>query len=164
MRQAELEATVDVWARARWDAQPWLEERLSYTDEQNLAYFRDVVCAEHEVWTATDRGTVMGLMALTDGEIEQLHVAPEFQRKGIGSALLAKARELNPDRLGLFTHRRNDKARAFFESKGFVAVRFGTSPPPESEPDVRYEWHRDQRLARRAQGLLDLKMLVDRNI
>ena len=26
------------------------------------------------------------------------------------------------------------------EKQGFVAVRFGLSPPPESVPDVRYQW------------------------
>jgi hypothetical protein len=44
--------------------------------------------------------------------------------------------------LGLFTHQRNEKARRFYEARGFVAVRFGMSPPPENEPDVRYEWRR----------------------
>ena len=140
----QLVATVDVWVRARWDAQPWLEERLGYTDEQNLAYFRDVVSVEREVWIAMDGEMLLGLIAFTDGEIDQLHVAPEFQGQGVGSALLEKAREMSPGSLGLFTHQRNEKARRFYEAQGFAAVRFGMSDPPENEPDVRYEWHRDQ--------------------
>ena len=145
LRPDELDTTVDVWVRARWDAQPWLENRLGYTADQNLAYFRDVICIEHEVWLAVDGETVLGLMALTGGEIDQLHVAPEYQGRGVGSALLEKARELSPEWLGLFTHQRNERARRFYEAKGFSAVRFGTSPPPENEPDVRYEWRRDPR-------------------
>jgi ribosomal protein S18 acetylase RimI-like enzyme len=140
----QLQAAVDVWVRARWDAQPWLEKRMGYTDEQNLAFFRDVVCAEHEVWTAMNGKRLLGLLALADGEIDQLHVAPEFQDQGVGSALLAKARDLSPERLGLFTHQRNERARRFYEKRGFVAVRFGMSPAPENEPDIRYEWRHEQ--------------------
>ncbi len=140
-----LDAAVDVWVRARWDAQPWLEERLGYTAGQNLAYFRDVICVEHEVWIAAKAEALLGVIARTGGEIDQLHVAPEFQGQGVGSALLEKVRELSPDWLGLFTHQRNEKARRFYEAKGFAATRFGTSPPPESEPDVRYEWWRNGR-------------------
>jgi putative acetyltransferase len=137
----QLAAAVDVWVRARWDAQPWLEERMGYTGEQNLAFFRDVICVEFQVWIAAEGATVLGLIALKDNEIDRLYVAPEFQRRGIGSALLDKARELSPEWLGLFTHQRNEKARRFYEARGFSAVRFGMSPPPENEPDVRYEWH-----------------------
>ena len=144
LRPEQLDMTVDVWVRARRDAQPWLEERMGYTDDQNLAHFRDVICIEHEVWTAVDGETVLGLMALTGGEIDQLHVAPEFQRHGVGSSLIERARELSPELLGLFTHQRNEKARRFYEAKGFSAIRFGMSPAPENEPDVRYEWHRSR--------------------
>ena len=41
-RPEDLEDAVGVWERARRDAQPWLEERMSYSHEQNLRYFRDV--------------------------------------------------------------------------------------------------------------------------
>jgi hypothetical protein len=34
----------------------------------------------------------------------------------------------------------NLPARAFYEKNGFKAIEFGISPPPESEPDVKYEW------------------------
>jgi hypothetical protein len=33
-----------------------------------------------------------------------------------------------------------ERARSFYERRGFRAVQFGVSPPPESEPDVRYAW------------------------
>jgi ribosomal protein S18 acetylase RimI-like enzyme len=54
--------------------------------------------------------------------------------------LLDRAKELAPDGLTLFTHQGNERARAFYERRGFRAVAFGVSPPPESEPDVKYAW------------------------
>lgn len=71
MGDEQLTATVDIWARARWDAQPWLEERMGYTTEQNLSFFRDVVSVEYEVWTALEEERVVGLIALAEGEIDQ---------------------------------------------------------------------------------------------
>ena len=46
LKGEEIQAAVDVWVRARWNAQPRLEERMGYTDDQNLAFFRDVVAME----------------------------------------------------------------------------------------------------------------------
>jgi hypothetical protein len=34
-------------------------------------------------------------------------------------------------------------ARSFYEKHGFFPVRFGISPPPESEPDVLSRWKPD---------------------
>lgn len=134
---ADLEAAVGVWERARWEAQPWLEERMGYSHGDNLRHFREVVVPRNDVWLAVERNRVVGFLAVAAGHIDQLYVDPEFQRQGVGTALLAKAQSLFPE-LTLFTHQRNEKARAFYEGHGFRAVKFGTSPSPESEPDVKY--------------------------
>ena len=67
------------------------------------------------------------------------------QRCGVGTALLRKAAELSPDGLRLFTFQRNERARSFYEKHGFRVVKFGTSPPPENEPDVEYRWEPETR-------------------
>ena len=85
--------------------------------------------------------TRVGLIALEVPWIRQFAVFPEHQRHGIGTALLAKARECSPAELRLYTFQRNGKARAFYAKHGFSAVAFGISPAPESEPDVEYRWH-----------------------
>ena len=46
----------------------------------------------------------------------------------------------SPEGLTLSTYQRNERARAFYERRGFRAVRYGVSPPPECEPDVEYAW------------------------
>jgi ribosomal protein S18 acetylase RimI-like enzyme len=82
----------------------------------------------------------MGMLALCESWIRQLTVFPSFQRQGVGTALLQKAREYSPVQLRLFTFQRNNAARAFYERNGFSVVAFGVSPAPESEPDVEYRW------------------------
>ena len=140
-RPEDLETAVGVWERARWDAQqPWLQERMKYSHEDNLRHFRDVVMRENEVWLAVEHDEVVGLLALGEHKIDQLHVEPRCQGRGVGTALLDRAKELAPEGLTLFTYQRNERARAFYERRGFRAVQFGVSPPPESEPDVKYAW------------------------
>jgi ribosomal protein S18 acetylase RimI-like enzyme len=140
-RPEDLDAAVGVWERARWDAQqPWLEERMKYSHEGNLRHFRDVVMHENEVWLAVEDDAVVGLLALGEHKVDQLHVEPRCQGRGVGTALLDRAKQLSPEGLTLFTHQRNDRARAFYERRGFRAVQFGVSPPPESEPGVKYAW------------------------
>lgn len=137
----DLAGAVAVWERARWDArQPRLVERTKYSHADNLRHFRDVVMRDNEVWLAVEANAIFGLLALGEHEIDQLHVEPRCQRRGVGTALLDRAKQLSPEGLSLFTHQGNEQARAFYERHGFRPVAFGVSPPPESEPDVKYAW------------------------
>jgi GNAT superfamily N-acetyltransferase len=144
MVNEDIDETAAVWERSRWDAQPWLEKRMNYSHEDNLQHFREVVARENEVWIACVGATIVGLMAIGSDQIDQLYVDPSYQTRGVGTALLDRAKALVPLGLSLFTHQRNEKARAFYERRGFEAAEFGTSPPPESEPDVRYVWNPDR--------------------
>jgi len=145
MHPHELEDVVRMWRHSRDAAQPWLEARMSHTAADDLAFFRDMVVRENAVWVAAAGGAVVGLVALHDGFIEQLYVDPPAQRSGVGRALLERAIALYPGGLALYTHQRNRRARAFYESFGFRPVAFGVSGSPECEPDVRYAWSPDSR-------------------
>jgi len=136
----EVEACAAMWRRSRFDAQPWLEERLGYSPEDDLAFFRNTLLEACQVWIALRGAVIVGMLALAPGKIEQLFVEPAQQGSGVGSALLDHAKAREPAGLKLFTHQRNERARVFYEQRGFQAVAFGTSPAPESEPDVEYRW------------------------
>lgn len=140
LRAEELEPVVRMWRRSRETAQPWLEARMGHSAADDLRHFREVVATQNEVWVALAEGAPVGLMALRPGYIDHLYVEPSAQKLGVGTALLDHAKRAFPAGLALMTHVRNTNARAFYEHRGFTAVAFGVSPPPESEPDVRYEW------------------------
>lgn len=140
MRTGEIGSVVRMWRRSREDALPWLEARMGHTPEDDLRFFRDTIARENEVWVA-DGGGILGFLAARGGTLGYLYVDPSAQGKGTGTALLDKAKALAPEGLTLFTHQRNERARAFYERRGFRAVKFGVSPPPESEPDVLYVWN-----------------------
>jgi GNAT superfamily N-acetyltransferase len=94
-----------------------------------------------KVWVADRGDTVLGFIALHDGWVEQLYLAPGCYRQGIGTALLAIAKRHSPAGLRLFCFQRNSRARAFYEANGFAAVRFSDgSDNEEQEPDIEYVW------------------------
>ena len=138
---ADFDGVNDLWRRSRLRAFPDLQARTGHTAEEDREYFRDVVLVRHDVWVAELDGRVAGFLAIAGDFIDQLYVDPDHQRKGLGRALIAHARELSPSGLRLFTFQINHDGRAFYESQGFLVARLGVSPPPESEPDVEYRWH-----------------------
>jgi ribosomal protein S18 acetylase RimI-like enzyme len=83
---------------------------------------------------------VVAFLAMRGSYIDRLYVDPGWQRSGWGTRLLEHARTLSPRGLELHTHVENRAARALYQKHGFVAVRVGVSPPPESAPDVEYHW------------------------
>ncbi len=113
----------------------------SLTDDELLTWFRaNVGAVPGAWWIARQRGRIVGYMALRDDDLGHLYVLPRWQGHGIGSALLAKAKQLSPRRLCLFTGRRNAKARAFYELRAFRSVSYLDGGNPESAPEVQYVW------------------------
>jgi putative acetyltransferase len=140
LENGDIEETVAVWERSRWESQPWLEERMNYGHDDNLRFFRDVVVPEQEVWVAFTGAAIVGFIAICGKQIDHLYVDPSAQRRGVGTLLLDRAKAHVPRGLTLYTHQRNERARGFYERRGFEVAELGVSPPPESEPDVRYVW------------------------
>ena len=143
-QSSDLEPVLRLWREARLQAFPELETRMAHTPQDDRAHFRNVLLAQCEVWVAEKDSEVAGFLARRGQLVDQLFVRIDHQRQGIGTVLLDKAREQSPDRLHLYAFQSNRSACAFYERRGFKAVCYGVSPPPESEPDVEYEWQTDQ--------------------
>lgn len=117
-----------------------------HTPAEDLAHFRDRLFVDHTFWVAEQGGVVCGFIAFRDGFVEHLHVCPEHQERGLGGALLDKAKAANAH-LQLWTFQQNARARAFYEARGFSAVRFTDGEGNEErQPDVLYGWSRDEAL------------------
>lgn len=133
----------DIHMLARREAMPWLPE--SYTDEETLDWVTNVVLPNQNVWVAEADGQVVGYASIEGASLNDLYVRPGMQGAGVGSALLAEAKELSPGELSLWTFQRNESARRFYEHRAFTAVEFTDgSGNEEGEPDVRYRWNGSQ--------------------
>jgi len=136
----EMAAAAKVHRAAFDERLPWLAGL--HTPEEDRRYFEDQVFPSCDLWGAFDDGALQGFVAVRDGWIDQLYVAPERQGAGIGTALLDIAKAERPQ-LRLWTFQRNLSARQFYERHGFrVVEETDGTRNEEREPDVLYEWSR----------------------
>ncbi|HQR12458.1 MAG TPA: GNAT family N-acetyltransferase [Casimicrobiaceae bacterium] len=138
--EEDFETLTVRWHETNRVSYPYNDEQQRHTLADARRFFRSHVLATCEVLVSARDGVLVGMLALQAPWIRHFAVFPGHQRQGVGTALLQRARELSGAELRLYTFRRNMPARAFYEKHGFAAVAFGTSPPPESEPDVEYRW------------------------
>lgn len=84
---------------------------------------------------------IVGFIAATRESVAQLYVRVGCQRRGIGRALLAWAKDRSSGHLWLYTFACNRGAQAFYERNGFVVAARGFEPTWRLD-DIRYEWRR----------------------
>ena len=141
----DLEGALILWHEAKKQAFSYVEAQQRYTLEESRVFFQETLLPTCDLWIAEEAGVPVGFLAMKPEWVHQLFVRVGWQGRGIGSALLNRAKELAEGDLCLYTFQRNHGARAFYERHGFEAIRFGTSPPPDNEPDVLYRWSRKRR-------------------
>jgi len=137
--QHHAAAVAYILLTARRQAMPYL--RLAHTDVETRDYFARVIASAPQMWwVVRHQGQVVAYMLIDGESLDHLYVAPDWQGLGFGSALLAKAKTVSPRRLVLWTFQRNQRARAFYESRGFRSIAQTEGENEENEPDVQYEW------------------------
>lgn len=147
---SEVNNVAELWHFTKKAAYSYLPLEQLRNLEEDEHFFREKILSRCDVWAADDNGRIDGFLAMQGPYVDRLYVLPDSQLRGIGSRLIQHAKELSPDGLRLHTHRKNIPAWKFYEKHGFLAVHFGTSPPPESEPDVEFRWRPDTPRVREA--------------
>lgn len=128
-----------MWLRSFAAALPGV--RRAHSDDEVRRWVAEVLLPTHDVWVADDGGTVVGLLALSDGRLDQLYLAPDRRGRGLGDRFVALAKQRQPGGLQLWTFQANEPAWRFYLRHGFVEVeRTDGSRNEEREPDVRLVW------------------------
>jgi ribosomal protein S18 acetylase RimI-like enzyme len=135
-REDESDAVARLHRLVRTVDLPYLP--ILHTPQEDSDYFSSVVFPGGDVWVA-DTGQIVGYCATVPGWIEHLYVHPDYQRQGIGTALLEKAMEADRD-LQLWMFARNEAARSFYTKHGFREVTRTDGDNEEKEPDVLMRW------------------------
>jgi len=138
----DFDAVTILWRVAREKSLPEFQLEKGHFFYEDQDYFRSQVLKKNLVWVVEADERPVAFLAMEKDFIDQLYIQPDYQRQGIGEALLNFARGKSPEHLWLYTLQINLNARAFYEKNGFVPEKFGISPLPESEPDVEYHWRR----------------------
>ena len=138
-RPGDAAAIAGVWLRSFDAALPTV--RRAHSDDEVRGWIREILLPGHEVWVAEADGAVVGMLALSQGWVDQLYLDPDWRGRGVGERLVELARQRQPSGLQLWTFQVNEAAQRFYERQGFVAVEWTEGAAnEEGEPDVRYVW------------------------
>jgi GNAT superfamily N-acetyltransferase len=135
----EAAAVAELWLRARRSAAGI--PPAVHSDAEVRDWVRDIVLPTQEVWVVGGQPEPMAMMVL-DGEwIEQLYVAPEHLRRGLGSQLVKLAQSTR-ESLALWTFQANASARAFYEAHGFRVCGKPSRENEEGALALCFRWGR----------------------
>lgn len=142
------EQTIAMWRKSK-------EQALGMPEAHDVAqhrYFLNrILTATHSVYLAIDKYTrrVIGMIAFDDNVISQLYVEPDYQHRGIGTALVEFAKATTHQDLHLYTFAMNQGARAFWKKQGFVEKTSGPHQNEQGLGDILCEWQREESLPMR---------------
>ena len=121
-------------------------EYLPPVPDDAAAPIADRIREHEEVWVAEEDGRLLGFLGIEHSTnlgapvLERIYVEPAAQNRGVGRALLEKAKELRPDELYLWVFQKNP-ARRLYERHGFELVKLTDGAENmEREPDALYRW------------------------
>lgn len=115
----DLSGVLSAWENATSVAHRFLPEDFLEQERYNIP---NVYLPNTDTWVAEDNGTVIGFIALIANEVGAIFVEPDFHGRGIGRALMDKARQLHGD-LEVEVFQKNAIGRQFYSSYGFSLLR-----------------------------------------
>jgi GNAT superfamily N-acetyltransferase len=141
-RDDEIEPLTQLFIRARNEV-----DYLPRVPDEAAVPIAARIREHEEVWVAEEEGRLLGFLGIEHSTnlgapvLEKLYVEPAEQNRGVGSALLNKAKELRPDELYLWVFQKNP-ARRLYERHDFELVKLTDGADNmEREPDALYRWN-----------------------
>lgn len=122
-------AVIAVWEKASRLAHPFLSKAF-LAEERQAIRWEHLPMAETWVWESS--GRVVGFLSLVGDEIGAIFVDPDFQRSGIGRALVDHARARRAT-LEVEVFRKNSVGRAFYAKYGFEPMLHRVHEPTGQE-------------------------------
>jgi GNAT superfamily N-acetyltransferase len=114
---------------------------ILHTVEEDRRYIQNVILNECEVTVAEDESGIVSFLARQGEEVRLLHTRPDRIGMGAGTQLIDAAKATGIGALELWCFQANERARRFYEARGFRAIRFTDGADNEEQmPDVRYRW------------------------
>ena len=117
---------------------------MLHTIEENRRFVTNVILKECEVTVAEDETGIVAFLARKGKEVRLLYARPDRIGMGAGTQLIDAAKATGIGALELWCFQANERARRFYEARGFRAIRFIDGADNEEQiPDVRYRWERE---------------------
>ncbi len=116
--EEDMDAVLAIWLAASNLAHDFMGEGYwaQHVEAMRQQY---LPASEIQVYVSAETQQVLGFFALHQDCMAALFVSPEAQGRGIGQALMAKAKSIRPS-LSLSVYAKNIRSVAFYERCGFV--------------------------------------------
>jgi len=141
-REQEIEPLTQLFIRARNEM-----DYLPQVPDEAAVPIAARIRGHDDLWVAEEDGRLLGFLGIEHSTnldapvLEKLYVEPAEQNRGVGSALLDKAKELRPAGLYLWVFQKNP-ARRLYERHDFELVELTDGADNmEREPDALYRWN-----------------------
>jgi GNAT superfamily N-acetyltransferase len=110
---------------------------MLHTIEEYRWVTANVILKECEVTVAEDETGIVAFLALRGDEVRLLYTRPDRIGMGAGTQLIEAAKTSGVGALELWCFQANERARRFYEARGFQAIRF-TNGAQERGADARH--------------------------
>ena len=111
------------------------------TDDDRRRFIENVILKTCKVIVAEDETGIVSFLALSGQVVRLFYTRPDRIGWGAGSLLLEAAKNSGVGALELWCFQANERARRFYEERGFRAILFTDGADNEEKtPDVFYRW------------------------
>ena len=116
-KQTDIDNVMEIWLTENIKAHNFIPKEYW---EKNFEYVKKVL-PNAEIYVYLEDEKIVGFIGLNDNYIEGIFIDSKCQYKGIGTALLNKAKKLK-DELTLSAYKKNTKAIQFYLKNEFKIV------------------------------------------
>lgn len=116
-RTDDLEQVMELWLATNISAHDFISVKYWHA---NYALVKEML-PQANIWVYEKNNEIWGFIGLQDTYIAGIFVADKVQGKGIGSELLAKAKQ-QKSQLSLAVYAKNERALNFYQRADFTVV------------------------------------------
>ena len=142
---------LNIWRKSFNKAMGIKEDTRQEAVTEHLKFLQSINPDFIRVALEENRSKIIGFMRKEENIIKDLFIHVDYQRQGLGSRFIQRAKEEN-EFLSLSTFELNKGAQKFYEIHDFVITRRGFASfednpwatNKEQLADITYEWARDE--------------------
>jgi len=139
----DADVVADLYLRSRKELVAFAP--LAHSDDDVRGWIARRLIPAGRTTVAVVEGAIVGFMSVSTARdcswITHLYLQPGWIGRGVGTRLLGLAQRELPPPIRLHTFQANERARTFYEGRGFTAVKFTDGGDNEEKcPDALYEW------------------------
>lgn len=141
--RVDLAEIAELYIATRRSSRPAMPPPVQ--DDAAIRNWFDALAGQKEIWVAEaggqGPGEILGFAILDGSWVDSLYVGPQYQARGIGTALLDLVKAQRPDGFALWVFASNTGARGFYHRHGLVELEHTDgSGNEERSPDIRMAW------------------------